>query len=765
MPIARLRVAATALLAVWLLAAPSLRAQPAEGARWPHTIAAEGASIVVFQPQAIAWPDQKTLTARAAVAITPQGKDKPILGTIEVSMATRTEPGGGMVELADPTLVASHFPALDTEQAAALDAKIRATLPRVTLRPVPLEAVQLSLKQLPVGEVAVQNEPPAIFYASRPASLVVFDGDPVLAPVGKSGLSFAVNTNWDVFVENGTWYLLNNGVWLSAPAATGPYKPVAKLPAAFSALPNDANFSEARKFVPARAPASPDRVPTIFVSTKPAEIIVTAGPPQFVPIPGTGLQRIANTDGAVFFAPAQGRFYVLFSGRWFAAPGLEGPWAFATDKLPPDFALIPPESREAAVLAAVPGTVAAQEAVLKAQIPTTATLKRDAAQPTVVYAGPPQFAPVPGTAIQHAVNTQAVVLEIGGRYFACESGAWFVAAAPSGPWALADSIPPEIKTIPPSSPLYNVTYVQVYAATPTTVTYGYTAGYLMGFVSAGVLVYGTGYYYPPVIVPGRVPAYYPYPYSYGAGVYYNPSNGAWARGGTIYGPYGAASGARAYNPSTGAWARGGAVYGPYGGAGAFSAYNPSTGSYAHGSAVWGGGSGAANASFYNAHTGVAGSTNQNWNSYSRWGSSTVTGPNRTVQTRSGSNAQGAAGAFSSSTGAEGAGYRNRVTGNSGGVVKGANGDVYAGRDGNVYQHSDSGWSKWNNGAWNPVQPPASQNGRRTAGAGNAGGAQGGGTRGTMERGNYQQLEQDRLGRQAGQRQFGGGFSGNRRSRL
>ena len=71
-----------------------------------------------------------------------------------------------------------------------------------------------------------------------------------------------------------------------------------------------------------------------------------------------------------------------------------------------------------------------------------------------------------------------------------------------------------------------MTYVQVYAATPTTITYGYTAGYMMGYVSAGVLVYGTGFYYPPVIVPGPVPIYYPYPYTYAGSVWYNPSNEA-----------------------------------------------------------------------------------------------------------------------------------------------------------------------------------------------------------------------------------------------
>jgi hypothetical protein len=472
---------------------------------------------------------------------------------------------------------------------------------------------------------------------------------------------------------------------------------------------------------------------------KPAEIIVTAGQPDLQPVPGTGLQRVSNTPNTVFFYPPQKRFYVLLSGRWFSAPALTGPWQYATDTLPADFALIPPGRPEAAVLPSVPDTPQAQEAVLKAKIPTTATLQRSAVTITVVYAGTPKFEPIPGTPILRAVNTSTVVLKIEGRFYACVNGAWFAAGAPRGPWVLADSIPKVIKTIPPSSPAYPVTYVDVYAATSATVTYGYTAGYLMGFVSAGVLVYGTGYYYPPYVVAGRVPVYYPYPYSYAGHV--------------------------AYNPATGAWARGGAVYGPYGGAGAFSAYNPSTGSYARGSASWSNGYGTAYASAYNGNTGRSASTNQNWNPYGRWGSSTFSGPNQTVNTQSRSNANGAAGSFNSSTGAKGGGYHNSVTGSNGGAVKTANGDVYAGRDGNVYKHTDTGWSKYDNGGWNPVQKP-NNNGRvqgssNTAKPGSAGST--GHGFGGMDHGNYQQLEQDRVGRQngwgAGGTGSGGGFHG------
>jgi hypothetical protein len=740
------------LLLASAAARPSLAALPAASAAadiagmWPRTIAKDGASVTIYQPQAVSWPGRQRLTARAAVAIKPKGRDQALLGTIELSLATSTDAAAGMVTLSDPLLLTTHFPSLDTQQAAALEAKLRAALPGFDVRPVPLAAVLLSLNQTPAAPAAVKNDPPQIFYAAAPASLVVFDGPPLLAPAGKSGISYAVNTNWNVFAYQGNWYLLNNGQWFTA-GATGPYTPVSRLPEAFRSLPKDANFADARKAVPPRAAPAGYSAPAIFVSMQPAEIILTQGAPVLQAVSGTALQRVANTDSMVFFDPSQKRFYVLMSGRWFAAAALTGPWSYASDSLPADFALIPPASPEAALLPSVPDTPQAQDAVLKAQIPVTATLQRATAKIAVVYAGAPQFVPIAGTPILRAANTSSVVLRIEGRFYACVNGAWFVAGSPAGPWVLADAIPPVIKTIPPASVAYPVTYVDVYAATPAAVTYGYTAGYVMGFVSTGVLVYGTGYYYPPYVIPGPVPIFFPYPYSYVGHVYYSAATGVWARGGTIYGPYGAATGGRYYNPATGAWAHGGAVYGPYGGVGGFSAYNPSTGSYARGSASWNNGYGTGTASFYNANTGRSGSTNQNWSPYGRSGSSTVSGPNQTVHTQSGRNANGAAGSFSSSTGAQGAGYHNSRTGSNGGAVKTANGDVYAGRDGNVYKHTDDGWQKYDKGSWNQVQKPQNYNRQSAGGRSGYGGT---------DRGNYQQLEQDRVGRQNG---WGGGAGG------
>jgi hypothetical protein len=753
--------------------------QQAAPTTWPHTLTINGASVVVYQPQAIEWPNHETLTTREAIAITLPGEKNPVLGTTEISFTTQTDAATDDVILSQPRLLASHFPALDTEQSARLEEKIRTALPNIHPAPVPLPSVLLSLKQtVKPQDASLNNDPPVIFYSAKPAFLMVLDGEPVTAPVGKTGLSFAVNTNWELFSDGHDWYLLNGAAWLKATAYSGPYQPVSSLPPAFSAIPADPAFAAARKAIPPPV-ARPAAPPTIFVSTRPAELIVTDGPPQFVPVTGTGLQSVRNTNSTLFFQPSSGQFYLLISGRWFAASGLDGPWRFATNDLPADFSLIPPEDPQAKVLPSVPNTSEAQLALLQAQVPKQATLKKGAAKLEVVYAGKPAFVPIPGTTLTYAVNTSYQVIETGGRYYACYQGAWFEAPSPNGPWVLVGSVPQVIYTIPPTSPMYNVTYVKVYGVTPTAVTYGYTAGYMMGYVTAGVVVYGTGYYYPPVVVHGPVPAYYPYPYSYAGNVAYNTSTGAWAHGGAVYGPYGGvAQGGTAYNPATGAYASRGAIYGPNGGVGGFSAYNPTTGSYARGSASWSNGSGSANASYYNARTGVSGATSQNANPYERWGSSTFTGPSQTVNTQSASNARGSAGAFQSSTGAQGAGYRG-VNGNSGGAVRTQNGDVYAGHDGNAYQHTSSGWSQWSNGGWQPVNPPSSTGTRQQAtttpastqtrsptmqsqgATANQMPRQG---RQSMDGASFQQLEQDRQARTAGSQRFNsfGGFSGGGR---
>jgi hypothetical protein len=244
----------------------------------------------------------------------------------------------------------------------------------------------------------------------------------------------------------------------------------------------------------------------------------------------------------------------------------------------------------------------------------------------------------------------------------CFQGVWFMSKSATGPWEVASTVPQEVYTIPPSSPVHHVTYVTVEDNDDEWVTFGYVAAYTGVMVGWGCAVWGTGWYYPPYYYGG---IYYPYMHTYGMGAWYNPWTGAYGRGWAAYGPYGGVGMGASYNPRTGTYARGAAAYGPYGSRSAAQAYNPRTGTYAQ--------------------------TRQGSNVYGNWGSSYVQrGDNwaqtahrqnyATGRTTSGIRTDSGAGAISSS----GPGG-NRTT-----VGRSASGDYYAGRDGNVYRRNEGG---------------------------------------------------------------------------
>ena len=214
------------------------------------------------------------------------------------------------------------------------------------------------------------------------------------------------------------------------------------------------------------------RNPRIVIATKPTELIVTEGEPNYVPIEGTELLYVKNTTGNVFRHTRDQKLYVLVSGRWFRSATQEGPWEYvANDALPPDFAKIPDESEKENVKAAVAGTPQAKEAVISNLIPQTAEVKvADAKMDPPKYDGEPKLVPIEGTPLHYAANTATPVIQVSPTsWYAVENGVWFTSAAAAGPWAVATSVPSVIYTIPPSSPVHYVTYVRVYQATPTTV--------------------------------------------------------------------------------------------------------------------------------------------------------------------------------------------------------------------------------------------------------------------------------------------------------
>jgi hypothetical protein len=272
-------------------------------------------------------------------------------------------------------------------------------------------------------------------------------------------------------------------------------------------------------------------IPEIVVRTSPAELIVTEGEPDFAPVEGSGLLYVSNTQSDVFMNTNNQSYYILLSGRWYGSKSLKGPWVYiAADQLPQEFAAIPEGSGKDRVLASVAGTDAANEAVLDAIIPQTASVKRNEATVEVTYDGNPNFVNIPGTRVAYADNCATTVLLINNRFYACDNGIWFESDRATGPWIVCVNVPEDVQDIPPSSPVHNVKYVYVYDYTPDIVYVGYTPGYTGCYIYGPTVVYGTGFYYHS----WYGVHYYARPWTYGYQMYYDPYMG-WVIG--FYTPY------------------------------------------------------------------------------------------------------------------------------------------------------------------------------------------------------------------------------------
>jgi hypothetical protein len=666
-------------------AAPAVRQALVDGG-WPQAQStASGGHILIYQPQVADWTDQLRLTAYSAVAFTPSGAQAPSLGTVKFEARTAVSMSQRLVSFSDMTVVESSFPTLPKEQLREVVSGITRNMPS-DVRVIALDRVLASIdtsKIIPKNVDGVKAEPPPIFFSRTPAVLVNIDGEPILSPIKDNDLKYTVNTNWDLFQHGptGMYYLRYNDTWLQASNLKGGWQAAGKLPDSFDKLPADDNWKAVRASVPGRrVPAS--QVPRVFVSTTPSELILLAGEPKYQPVTGTNLLWVSNTESDVFRAGATGLVYYLVAGRWFSSPDFAGPWTFATASLPPDFRRIPLEHERSRVLASVPGTAQAAEAVLLAQVPQTARVNvKELPSPDVRYEGEPKFLVIQGTSLQYAVNTDMDIIKVGDLYYMCFQGVWFMSMTPAGPWTVTSHVPAEIYTIPVSSPVHNVTYVTIVEDNHDGwVTFAAVAGYTGMMIAWGCAVWGTGYYYPPYWGWGPYyPWYYPRYPTFGYSAWYNPWTGAYGRASVVYGPYGGAGAVARYNPATGTYSRGAVAWGPYGARGAAEAYNPRTSTY--------------------------GQTRQGAGVYGSWGTTSVERGDEWAQTSRVTNRATGGTTRVTANDEGGKAVTHRGPESSGGIARTAGGDVYAGRDGNVYRNQDGTWQKYGDGGWTPVEPP------------------------------------------------------------
>jgi hypothetical protein len=524
-------------LLIALAAIPLLSAQTAPAAEtWPMELDDHGFHLVIYQPQVDSWK-QNRLEGRAAVTATmtgsaPSGSTQEAFGIVTLSARTDVDKETRMVALEDLKVTSASFPGAKPAQ-GDLEKAVRDSLPNWP-KVVSLDRLLADLSingATPEGQsTGLKNDPPKIFVSQVPSVLILIDGDPVLNAVGGSiKYTRVINTPALLLFDTSAsrYYLDGGNLWMTSANLTGPWTQAANPPADLAAVKSQALADEEKDPHDHSKDATPPPVgapAAVYVSTTPAELVEIVGRPKYTPIPKTELAYVANTTSDLFRDVKTQDYYVLLAGRWYQSRALEGPWAAVSgSKLPKDFEKIPPENPKYSVMVSIPGTEQAKEAVIANQIPQTATVKRSQAKLTVTYDGAPQFRPIEGTSMEYAINTSSEVIHAAGRYYAVHNGVWFVSETSTGPWAVADNIPAEIYSIPPSNPLYHDRFVYVYGSTPDDVYVGFTPGYMGAYVWDDTVVFGTGWWYPGWIGLD----WYGWPWTWGFGFQFGYFGGGW----------------------------------------------------------------------------------------------------------------------------------------------------------------------------------------------------------------------------------------------
>ena len=506
----------------------TLQSYSGELSNWPRDVKVSSGSITIYQPQVESLKGN-ILKGRTAIAYRASGSDSPVFGAAWFTSQVQIDRENGTVHYETLEITDTRFPKENKQLGKEFNEAIQQGVKKGNLTSsldeltTALAAVEQEQKQA----ANLNNDPPEIIYMETPALLVVIDGKTMLQKIKNSDYQAVANTPYPLFSENKSseWYLnAADNVWYNAKSVDGPWAYTGDPPTVLVKMVESkaTESTSENKTDTSKVKTTAENAPVIVVVHKPTELVVSIGKAEFAPLTDD-LLSMSNTDSNVFMDVKSQKYYLIISGRWYKADSMTSTWHYvASDKLPKTFIEIPETSKYVDIRASIAGTDEAKEAVIDAQIPQTATVKKGTVDIQIVYDGKPDFKAIDGTDLKFALNCSETVILTGKEYYLVKDAVWYIAKSATGPWDVSDHAPPGIDKVPPSSPVYNTKYVYVYDSTPDVVYVGYTPGYAGSYIYGPTIVYGTGYYYYPWVTPYY---YYPRPATWGFNVSYNPWTG------------------------------------------------------------------------------------------------------------------------------------------------------------------------------------------------------------------------------------------------
>ena len=388
----------------------------------------------------------------AAISYATKEAPKPELGTLKLVSPTSVSMDDRLVNLTNiqPRRFGSPLWGRDqTKEAITEIEKSLPTQPVVIGLDRVLAAVDKS--QITTKGTKIQTKAPPIFYSTRPAILVMTDGDMIMSPISGTTLKYCrehelgshpgpghedlLSAQREELVRVARW---DQGLEAGRQAA-----------GQLQADPQRRQLARGEREHSRQGNQLEQDADDLHVEPA-VRADRSRGKPKFKKIKDTKLEYATNTESELFhMKEKKGDYYYLTSGRWFSSENPEGPWVFATPNLPPDFQNIPIDHLKAGVRASVPGTDEAAEAVLLASILQTARVNaKEIKAPDVTYDGEPEFKAIEGSTVTYAANSSYDVVRVENHYYLCYQAVWFASTAPTGPWTLCTSIPVEIANLP-----------------------------------------------------------------------------------------------------------------------------------------------------------------------------------------------------------------------------------------------------------------------------------------------------------------------------
>ena len=199
--------------------------------------------------------------------------------------------------------------------------------------------------------------------------------------------------------------------------------------------------------------------PAIIISPVMALLVTVSGPPAFVSIPNTKLDRVLNTQ--VFLVrDKHGHYYLHVFDGFMTTKTLDSNWVVAK-KVPGDVeqaGATAAQDKKADMLVGPAVSDSTPAPSLKTTVPKIFIATGPAE--LIVTDGAPDYEPIPGTELLYVSNTSGNIFRdmANDQMYVLVTGRWFEASSASGPWTFvpAGQLPPDFARIPDDSPKENV---------------------------------------------------------------------------------------------------------------------------------------------------------------------------------------------------------------------------------------------------------------------------------------------------------------------